>query len=290
MSLQFLTNYIKPEIPLIDRRLYPDFILSNIDYLYNNNNNFLHEIHFFTAKPKIFELKNAIDDNIYHVFFYMISRLYYIDNGKSDVVFYYAKSNSYIIEEALNNLPNRFKRLFYKDDSYEYIELPGCKWYFDTIDETWIYEYVKNLYKDIWSIVKKDNKKFIYISRRNASSRKILNEDELIPQIKKMGFSTYVLEEITFIDQIKLFASATFIVAPHGAGLSNIIFSDNPTIIEINSPKLTEGSDGKNHYLDIATKMNYNYYRFINFVKKDNNYIINIESLISILKEKIINI
>ena len=66
----------------------------------------------------------------------MIARLYYIDDGISDVVFYYAKSNSYIIEEALNNLPKRFKRLLYKDDSYEYIELPGCKWHFDTINKT----------------------------------------------------------------------------------------------------------------------------------------------------------
>jgi len=70
MSIQFITNYIYPSIPLIDRRLYPDFIGPSGEYLHSRAN-FLHEIHFFSHKPKIFELKNAIDLNIYHAFFYM---------------------------------------------------------------------------------------------------------------------------------------------------------------------------------------------------------------------------
>jgi hypothetical protein len=281
-----LEKYIHKDILIFDRRLYPHFNPSSI---YSHGSSvFLHEVHYFTDLPKIFELGNAIDSNIYHIFFYMIARLYYIDDGIHDVIFYYPKTDNYIIESVIENLPSRFKRLSVKDKSYEYIEFPGCKWYFDTIEEEWIYSYVKNLFKPIWSNVSKQKKR-IYISRSYAQSRKVLNEELLIPHLKKLGFSIYHLENLTFIDQIQLFASSEFIIAPHGAGLSHIIFSQNAVILEINSMKITDKtSDGKNHYYDIAMKMKFLYYRFTDFTKENNNYTININNMIHVINLLII--
>jgi capsular polysaccharide biosynthesis protein len=38
------------------------------------------------------------------------------------------------------------------------------------------------------------------------------------------GFSTHMLEDLSFDEQITLFSQAEFVVAPHGAGLANLLF------------------------------------------------------------------
>ena len=105
-------------------------------------------------------------------------------------------------------------------------------------------------------------------------------------QIKPLGFSVYYLEDLTFIEQIKLFVSSEFITGPHGAGLIWMLFSHKESIIlEINS------NNGKNHYKDIAVKMNLNYYRFIDLsVETNNNFIINISSYIHAVQRLILQL
>ena len=73
----------------------------------------------------------------------------------------------------------------------------------------------------------------IFISRRKALGRRIANENEVIEALELLGFSTYILEEMSYVEQVKLFAQAKVIVAPHGAGLTNLIFADNPIILEL---------------------------------------------------------
>lgn len=73
----------------------------------------------------------------------------------------------------------------------------------------------------------------IFISRRHAEGRRIVNEDQVIALLAKLGFVTYVLEQMSFIDEVRLFAQAKVVVAPHGAGLTNIIFAENLTVIEL---------------------------------------------------------
>jgi hypothetical protein len=74
-------------------------------------------------------------------------------------------------------------------------------------------------------------KKKIYISRSKASSRKIINENEFVEKITDLGFETYYLENLSFSEQVILFAQAEVVVAPHGAGLTNIVYSDSNAII-----------------------------------------------------------
>lgn len=71
----------------------------------------------------------------------------------------------------------------------------------------------------------------LYISRRNR--RRVLNELQLVEALEKRGFEKVVLESYSFHDQINLFASAKFVVAPHGAGLANLAFSTNCSVIEL---------------------------------------------------------
>jgi len=77
----------------------------------------------------------------------------------------------------------------------------------------------------------------IYISRAGANHRRVLNEEEVIEQLKPYGFVSIQLESLSFVDQITLFANARIIIAPHGGGLTNMMFCrTETTIIELVNP------------------------------------------------------
>lgn len=77
-------------------------------------------------------------------------------------------------------------------------------------------------------------RKRIYISRAESyNQRHITNESELLKALDKFGFQKYILENMPLSEQIELFYDAEVVVAPHGAGLSNIIFSDNIKVLEL---------------------------------------------------------
>ena len=76
--------------------------------------------------------------------------------------------------------------------------------------------------------------KRIFISRKDANTRKLTNEDDLFEQLEPYGFQRYCLGELSFLEQVTLFNYADVIVGLHGAGLVNLIFSQPGThVIEI---------------------------------------------------------
>ncbi len=77
----------------------------------------------------------------------------------------------------------------------------------------------------------------IYISRSNAKYRQVLNETEVIQLLKQYDFTVVRLETMSVAEQAAVFANAKAIVAPHGAGLTNLVFCNEDTkIIELFSP------------------------------------------------------
>ena len=84
---------------------------------------------------------------------------------------------------------------------------------------------------------KGDRPNKIYLSRKNASYRRVPNEEELVAALEKEGFVCIFPEKLSFLEQVALFASAKAIVAPHGAALANIIFCQPETqLVEFFSP------------------------------------------------------
>lgn len=76
----------------------------------------------------------------------------------------------------------------------------------------------------------------IYISRQDVPKergRKVLNYDSIISVIDEFNGQSYTLEEMTFEEQVALFAESDLIISPHGAGLLNMTFADNPTVVEL---------------------------------------------------------
>jgi capsular polysaccharide biosynthesis protein len=66
--------------------------------------------------------------------------------------------------------------------------------------------------------------KRIFISRRDAAGRHIVNEFEVAAVCAEFGIEIVQMGGMDFIDQAKLFNSAEFIMAPHGAALVNVLF------------------------------------------------------------------
>lgn len=72
----------------------------------------------------------------------------------------------------------------------------------------------------------------IYISRINSNGRKIVNEDELDEILNKYSVKKIFLENYTIEAQIWFFMKAKRIIGAHGAGFTNIIFSNHLRILE----------------------------------------------------------
>jgi hypothetical protein len=73
----------------------------------------------------------------------------------------------------------------------------------------------------------------VFISREDASKRKLKNKENIRSYLEKKGFKSYKLSELSFSEQISLFSQAEVVLGVHGAGLTNLIFSSNCKVYEI---------------------------------------------------------
>lgn len=109
---------------------------------------------------------------------------------------------------------------------------------FDNVKESFEQQYIEcgnpspqkiNLIRDI--VLKKvsfTRKKGILVYRREAV-RRILNNSDVFEMLQRV-FPTIdwvVFDVLPFNETVELFSSAAIIVAPHGAGLTNMLFSDS---------------------------------------------------------------
>ncbi len=102
----------------------------------------------------------------------------------------------------------------------------------------------------------------IFISRKNAPARNIINEDEIFHLFEQKGFIKYTLETLSTLEQITLFHNAKIIVAAHGAALINTLFCKPSThIIEI----FQERSDCCFYYLSQRMELNHHCIQTIDF-------------------------
>ena len=87
----------------------------------------------------------------------------------------------------------------------------------------------------------------IYVSR--SGRRRIVNERALFSMLEAHGFEFIPDVSRSLADQIELFGSATHIVSPHGAGLSNILWSqDHSKILE-----LASSSYSPDYFINLAS-------------------------------------
>jgi hypothetical protein len=113
-----------------------------------------------------------------------------------------------------------------------------------------------------------DTPKFLYVSRSKANSRQIKNEEQVYDVLKAKGFQRVFLEALNIEEQIVLFASSECIVAPHGAGLTNLLFCDEGTkVLEVYSPNYVSVS-----YWNISSQLGLDYYYLFGQGERPDKY------------------
>lgn len=155
-----------------------------------------------------------------------------------------------------------------KGDRHAHIEaeeliVPSASRGVDLHIPTWICDFYRQVILPKVNLETGDKKR-IYISRNDSKKRKVLNEDQLIPVLKKYGFEIHQLDNKTTEEQIRLFASAGFVLAPHGAGLSNLVYCQPGTRVVEFFP----GGYVKQTYYDLSNKCGLDY-SYIIFEKEE---------------------
>ncbi len=98
----------------------------------------------------------------------------------------------------------------------------------------------------------------IYISRAQRGTRAPENEARLVDELQKRGFTSVFLEDLSVVQQANLMASALIVVAPHGAGLTNIAFCKPGTmVVEIFGDYVVPC------YWALSTLANLNYHHYL---------------------------
>ena len=77
----------------------------------------------------------------------------------------------------------------------------------------------------------------LWISRARSAGRRLLEEEALLPRLRDANVERVFLEELDFDAQWRLMRSAGTVIAPHGAGLTNILFCRPGTrVVELADP------------------------------------------------------
>lgn len=210
-----------------------------------------------SVQPVYYCCINEFSDNFFHWFTETLPKMVYVKNKfKSDVQFHipfplkdfqlasleYCGLNFLVAKAELTF----FYRLKIVENLYKY---PGY-YHPELMKET--AQLISKSFKD-----EKHKERKIYITRKSALRRKILNEDEIIAVVKGYGFEVLDFDLINFKEQVEIVSSSSILVSLHGAALTNMMFMNSgSTIIEF-LPK--EIMNDKCYFI-LAGTMKLNYY------------------------------
>ena len=97
-----------------------------------------------------------------------------------------------------------------------------------------VYEMVRSFFLGTPASYRRSSTHRLFISRAGASRRRVLNEDELVKLLRSRGFEVVELEDYTISEAAIIVAEASHVIAPHGAGLANLVFASTGTrVLEI---------------------------------------------------------
>ncbi len=99
----------------------------------------------------------------------------------------------------------------------------------------------------------------VYISRQGQVLRFVENEEEVVALLQKYGFKKIIMEHLDYEEQIAICSKIKYLVSPHGAGLTNIIFMpENSMILEMATKPYAEKP--VTDYYKLADMLNIKYY------------------------------
>lgn len=152
----------------------------------------------------------------------------------------------------------------------------------------WTVEFLRETFLKSTSHTSSSDYERIYISRKDASWRKVANEGKVNNLLSKKGFREIVLSPLTVQEQIDIFSSAKVIIGANGAGLANLMFCQPKTkVIQL----FTSTSD---EFMKIGQYFDLDYY-FLKCAPANpgaktheimNNLIVDVKKLAAVLKNE----
>ncbi|SIT76260.1 glycosyltransferase family 61 protein [Pontibacter indicus] len=126
-----------------------------------------------------------------------------------------------------------------------------------------------------YAVEQSGRRRRIYISRAKAKTRRVLNEQELLPLLERYGFEMVRAEELTYQQQVQLFFEAELVIAPHGAGLTNLLFSEQCQVLEFHPANLI-----KTHYFLLCKALGFRYSALVGTTgDRLENYTVSVEEV-----------
>jgi capsular polysaccharide biosynthesis protein len=140
-------------------------------------------------------------------------------------------------------------------DELYFIPPPTVTRFDDPETAQWLSAKLRKVFCEISTQIERQPRR-LYVSRAKATSRRLVNEKEILALLRPLGFDVIHAEDLPLARQAEYFAQAEVIVAPHGAGLTNIYFSSPGTkVVEI----FFESPEFRTCYWSLCEALNMDY-------------------------------
>jgi capsular polysaccharide biosynthesis protein len=195
----------------------------------------------FNKIDKAIVLTNYLEKNYYHWIMESIGRLVIVDTEelKKYKIIIDLKSPKFAVDSLINLLDINRKNIVLKKNKRLKISNVLIPSFPHTQDQSTLRTNIYNpsVIQKINSISKSKTsltsvKRNFIISRKKTTQRRIINTDIILEKHIDKDFEIVFLEDLSFIEQMQLFRNAGIVIATHGAGLTNLIFSEKPIIVE----------------------------------------------------------
>lgn len=157
----------------------------------------------------------------------------------------------------------------------------------------WSVEFLRRKFMPLIDQVTSESSCRVYISRNLGSNRRMVNEDEVLELLNKLGFITVYFEKMSMLEKVALMSRAEVVIGVCGAGLTNLVFANPGTkVIEIFAPNyihftyyILSHHLGLEYYYLVGDRLEINY--LAELIYKGGIYedvIVNLNSLRDILE------
>jgi capsular polysaccharide biosynthesis protein len=188
---------------------------------------------------------------------------------------YYGKAE--FIMESLE--PFRIKEILFipngKSLMVKHLLLPHIKPVCDSYNKAHLHQ-VRDFYIDYVFAQKKmapGNIERLYVSRRHAGRRQVIDEEKLMPILQKYGFTIYYPEKHSFLEQVAIFAGVRYLVGMQGSGLTNMLFMPKGgSLLEYHKDNTNELDHPSPLFWYMAEALEINYYHQSCLTRSDDYY------------------
>lgn len=259
-----------------------DYLLSDVSRewlrnMYRNQHSVIKQL--FLGKPEIIKgnvavIATAGADRYYHWMFDILPRFELLKKAGifNEIDYFVLPPLKFPFQiESIAKTGIDANKLIFSDTvrfhlQAEQLFVPSLPSLLGTVDK-WTCEFLRDLFL-VNDSIKSGHPEYIYISRNQASNRKLRNEKEVLSFLKPLGFEIIENEDLSIEEQAEIFNNAKCIIAPHGGGLSNIVFcQEHCKVIDIFPPSYVIPC-----FWVISNQLNLDYYYLVGEGKETREF------------------